>query len=237
MQRPLMIALDIDSKEKRHQLLAEFGDERLFLKVGMELFYREGRAVVEELKQAGHQIFLDLKLHDIPNTVSRAMRSLAELEVDVVNVHAAGGKKMMAAAREGLEQGTPAGKQRPLLIAVTQLTSTDAEMLATELLIGEPLQDVVRAYAKSAAESGIEGVVCSAQEVPLIHEACGPDFYTVCPGIRRKEDAAGDQIRIVTPKEAYRLGSSAIVVGRSITTAERPYEVYQEMKNEWEGKA
>ncbi len=176
MQRPLIIALDLDSKEQRQSLLTDFQHESLYLKVGMELFYREGRPVIEELKQAGHHIFLDLKLHDIPNTVQRSMKVLAELDVDIVNVHAAGGEKMMSAAREGLEQGTKAGKSRPILIAVTQLTSTDQQMMETQLLIERPLEEVVRSYAASAKRSGVDGVVCSAKEVPLIQKECGEDF-------------------------------------------------------------
>ncbi|MDT8859090.1 orotidine-5'-phosphate decarboxylase [Alkalihalobacillus sp. MEB130] len=235
MQRPLIIALDLDDAGKRRELLSHFDKETLFVKVGMELFYREGRQVIEELKDAGHQIFLDLKLHDIPNTVQRTMKELASLDIDIVNVHAAGGKKMMSAAREGLDQGTPVGKERPILIAVTQLTSTDEGTMQKELLIQQPLNEVVRTYASFAKESGVDGVVCSAKEVPLIHDACGSSFYTVCPGIRRAEDAVGDQKRVVTPHEARELGSWGIVVGRSITSAENPFNVYQQMKQDWEG--
>jgi orotidine-5'-phosphate decarboxylase len=235
MQRPFIIALDLDNRNKRLALLEHFKGESLYVKVGMELFYREGRQVIEELKQEGHQIFLDLKLHDIPNTVKRTMHELASLDIDIVNVHAAGGKKMMSAAREGLEQGTTAGQKRPLLIAVTQLTSTDEAAMQNELLIERPLNDVVRLYASFAKESGVDGVVCSAKEVPLIQQACGSDFYTVCPGIRRAEDEVGDQKRVVTPGEARELGCYGIVVGRSITSAEQPFEVYQAMKQDWEG--
>ncbi|WP_332632173.1 orotidine-5'-phosphate decarboxylase [Halalkalibacter flavus] len=235
MQRPLIIALDLDNAKKRKSLLDQFNGESLYVKVGMELFYREGRQVIHELKESGHQIFLDLKLHDIPNTVQRTMKELASLEIDIVNVHAAGGKKMMSAAREGLEQGTQAGSKRPILIAVTQLTSTDEETMQSELLIQQPLNEVVRTYATFAKESGVDGVVCSAKEVPLIHEACGPNFYTVCPGIRRAEDAVGDQKRVVTPEEARELGSWGIVVGRSITSAKDPFNVYHQMKKDWEG--
>lgn len=235
MQRPFIIALDLDGRAKRLDLLQQFKGEPLFVKVGMELFYREGRQVIEELKQEGHQVFLDLKLHDIPNTVQRSMRELASLEIDIINVHAAGGKKMMSAAREGLEQGTISGKKRPLLIAVTQLTSTDEVTMQEELLIKQPLNDVVRSYAVFAKESGTDGVVCSAKEVPFIHEACGDHFYTVCPGIRRLEDSVGDQKRVVTPGLARELGCYGIVVGRSITTATNPLEVYQSMKQDWEG--
>ncbi|ARK31062.1 orotidine-5'-phosphate decarboxylase [Halalkalibacter krulwichiae] len=235
MQRPLIMALDLDNRTKRLALLEQFKDEQLFVKVGMELFYREGRQVIEELKGEGHQIFLDLKLHDIPNTVQRSMRELASLDIDIVNVHAAGGKKMMNAAVEGLEQGTKPGKKRPLLIAVTQLTSTDEETMHNELLIHHSLNEVVSSYARFAKESGVDGVVCSAKEVPYIHQSCGSDFYTVCPGIRRPEDEVGDQKRIVTPGKARELGCFGIVVGRSITNAENPYEVYRAMKKDWEG--
>ncbi|NEU29434.1 orotidine-5'-phosphate decarboxylase [bacterium LRH843] len=235
MNRPLIIALDLDGKEERKSLLAKFADEPLYLKVGMELFYREGRQVIEELKEAGHNIFLDLKLHDIPNTVQRSMKVLAELHVDMINVHAAGGEKMMYAAREGLEQGTIAGGKRPILLAVTQLTSTDQQTMETELLINRPLEEVVASYAMSAKRSGTDGVVCSAKEAPLIHDTCGSSFYTVCPGIRRIGDQISDQKRIVTPGEARKLGCYGIVVGRSITSKENPASVYHEMKNEWEG--
>lgn len=236
MNQPLIIALDLDSKKDRQALLAKFPNESLYLKVGMELFYREGRGVVEELKEAGHKIFLDLKLHDIPNTVQRSMKVLAELNVDMINVHAAGGEKMMEAARNGLEQGTGANEKRPILLAVTQLTSTDQQTMERELLIPRSIEEVVASYAASAKRSGADGVVCSAKEVPLIHEACGSDFYTVCPGIRRKGDEVGDQKRIVTPEQARKLGSWGIVVGRSITSKSNPLEVYNEMKREWEGK-
>lgn len=235
MNRPFIIALDLDNRAKRLELLQSLKSESLFVKVGMELFYREGIQVIEELKESGHQIFLDLKLHDIPNTVQRTMKELAKLEVDIVNVHAAGGKQMMEAAVEGLESGTTTGKKRPVLIAVTQLTSTDETTMQQELLIDRPLVNVVQSYAQLAKNSGVDGVVCSAQEVPLIHEACGSTFYTVCPGIRRAEDEKGDQKRVVTPEKARELGSWGIVVGRSITTAHDPFSVYQNMKQQWEG--
>ncbi|WP_413380041.1 orotidine-5'-phosphate decarboxylase [Alkalihalobacillus sp. 1P02AB] len=237
MQRPLMIALDVDSVEKRKQLLESFGHEPLFLKVGMEMFYREGPGAITELKEAGHSIFLDIKLHDIPNTVKRAMKVLAGLGIDMINVHAAGGQTMMRAALEGLEAGTNLGQKRPKLIAVTQLTSTDEEMLREELLIEKPLDDVVISYAKQAQAAGLDGVVCSAKEVPLIREVCGDEFLTVTPGIRQESDEVGDQKRVVTPQAARELGSYAIVVGRSITSSETPYETYQKMKANWEGQS
>ncbi|WP_100404536.1 orotidine-5'-phosphate decarboxylase [Bacillus solitudinis] len=237
MQRPLIIALDIESQKKRQAFLDVFSGQSLYVKVGMELFYREGRPVIEELKEAGHQIFLDLKLHDIPNTVKRSMTALAQLGVDIVNVHAAGGQKMMEAAREGLEVGTKLGEIRPKLIAVTQLTSTDEAMMQNQLLINRALPEVVASYARLSKLSGLDGVVCSAQEVPLIHDACGEEFLTVTPGIRRESDSLGDQKRVVTPAQASELGSWGIVVGRSITSSATPLETYLEMKTDWEGTA
>ncbi|AST97444.1 orotidine-5'-phosphate decarboxylase [Shouchella clausii] len=235
MDRPFFIALDFDEQAKRQRFLKSFAAETLDVKIGMELFYREGLPVVHELKEAGYRLFLDLKLHDIPNTVGRTMRALAELDVDVVNVHAAGGKAMMEAALEGLEAGTRAGKQRPKLIAVTQLTSTDSRMLNEELLIDKAMDEVVVRYAQLAQESGLDGVVCSAREVPLIQAACSNRFLTVTPGIRRQDDQVGDQVRVVTPGEAKALGSWAIVVGRSITAAADPLAVYREMNQDWKG--
>ncbi|WZY01115.1 orotidine-5'-phosphate decarboxylase [Bacillus sp. FSL W7-1360] len=235
LDRPFFLALDFATREERQQCLARFADMPLDVKVGMALFYQVGPTIISELKTSGHRIFLDLKLHDIPNTVGQTMKVLASLGVDVVNVHAAGGKKMMEAAREGLEAGTPAGQLRPKIIAVTQLTSTDEIMLEKELLLRDPLPSVVQSYAQLAQESGLDGVVCSAEEVPLIHEACGQSFLTVTPGIRRLVDEKGDQRRVVTPERARSLGSWAIVVGRSVTKAVDPLVVYQEMKRDWEG--
>ncbi|MDQ0206417.1 orotidine-5'-phosphate decarboxylase [Alkalicoccobacillus murimartini] len=234
MQHPLIIALDFDSRVKRQHFLEGFGEEPLDLKIGMEGFYREGATVIEELKQKGHRIFLDLKLHDIPNTVHQAMKALANLEIDLVNVHAAGGQKMMSAAREGLEAGTKSGQNRPKLIGVTQLTSTDDQMLSNELLIQQPMDEVVAHYAQMTAQSGLDGIVCSALEVQKVHEVCGTDFLTVTPGIRMPEDDKGDQHRIVTPAQARQNGSWGIVVGRSITQANDPLTAYQKMKQEWE---
>ncbi|WP_100373264.1 orotidine-5'-phosphate decarboxylase [Bacillus sp. FJAT-45037] len=237
MQRPLIIALDLADRAKRKTFLAPFKEHPAYVKVGMELFYQEGPAIIEELKGDGHRIFLDLKLHDIPNTVNRAMRVLARLEIDLVNVHAAGGGKMMEAAREGLEAGTLSGMTRPKLLAVTQLTSTDQMMVTEELLINRPLEEVVAIYAKNAQRSGLDGVVCSALEVPLLHETCGSDFLTVTPGIRQLHDDRSDQHRVVTPQKARQLGSWGIVVGRSITQAEDPFLTYVTMKKEWEGQS
>lgn len=234
-QRPLIVALDFPSKLEVQQFLAGFENESLYVKVGMELFYKEGAGILSFLKENGHKIFLDLKLHDIPNTVKSAMRNLASLDVDIVNVHAAGGRHMMEAALEGLDQGTGAGKERPKCIAVTQLTSTSQEMLEHELLIKEQLQSVVVSYAKNASESGLDGVVCSTWEVEKILQACGQSFLTVTPGIRLKSNSVDDQVRIATPEEARRRGSWGIVVGRPITKAENPLEAYKMIRNEWEG--
>ncbi|TXC92024.1 orotidine-5'-phosphate decarboxylase [Metabacillus litoralis] len=235
MQRPLIIALDFKDRNEVDEFLSHFREEKLFVKVGMELFYQEGPSIISHIKQLGHDIFLDLKLHDIPNTVKQAMRGLAKLDVDLVNVHAAGGKKMMTAAIEGLIEGTPAGKKRPNCIAVTQLTSTSQEMVQDELLIDKNLDDVVLHYAKLAKESGLDGVVCSTHEVEMLNEKIGDSFITVTPGIRMKDDSAYDQTRIATPDQAHELGSTAIVVGRSITKQQNPYEAYLHVKKSWEG--
>ncbi|MGE7215592.1 orotidine-5'-phosphate decarboxylase [Priestia koreensis] len=235
MNQSLVIALDFSSKQEVEQFLQPFEGESLFLKVGMELFYKEGPAILAYLNEHNHRIFLDLKLHDIPNTVKQGMKSLANYGVDMVNVHAAGGTRMMEAAVEGLIAGTQAGKQRPLCIAVTQLTSTSQGMMERELLIKESLNDVVLHYAKQADESGLDGVVCSSLEVPLLCAHLRPSFLTVTPGIRMADDSVDDQVRIVTPQQARENGSSAIVVGRSITKAKNPVLAYQKMKQQWEG--
>jgi orotidine-5'-phosphate decarboxylase len=234
MERPLIVALDFKDRKEVDHFLNHFQDEKLFVKVGMELFYQEGPSIISHIKQRGHDIFLDLKLHDIPNTVKQAMRGLAKLEVDLVNVHAAGGKKMMEAAIEGLVAGTPAGKNRPACIAVTQLTSTSQQMVQDELLINKEINHIVLHYAKMAHESGLDGVVCSTHEVEALQEHLGSTFITVTPGIRMKNDSADDQTRIATPELARRLGSTAIVVGRSITKQKNPYEAYLQVKKAWE---
>ena len=234
MERPLIIALDFQDRQEVETFLHKFKDEKLYVKVGMELFYQEGPSIISQIKQLGHKIFLDLKLHDIPNTVKQAMRGLAKLDVDLVNVHAAGGKKMMQAAIEGLEAGTPEGKKRPACIAVTQLTSTSQTMVDEELLLKGDINDVVFHYAQMAKESGLEGVVCSTHEVESLNQKLGTSFMTVTPGIRLKEDSSDDQTRIATPDQARRLGSTAIVVGRSITKSENPYEAYLNVKKAWE---
>jgi orotidine-5'-phosphate decarboxylase len=235
MSQSLIIALDFPNKQEVETFFAHFGSEKLYVKVGMELFYKEGPAVITYLKEKGHRIFLDLKLHDIPNTVKSAMRSLASLGVDMVNVHAAGGTAMMKAALEGLEEGKQEGTKRPLCIAVTQLTSTSEDIMKKELWIEKSLEATVVHYAKLVQESGLDGVVCSTLEVPKLQEACGTSFVTVTPGIRMASENTNDQVRVATPARARALGSSYIVVGRSITKAENPYEAYQMVKQEWEG--
>ncbi len=235
MQRSLIIALDFQNIEEVKKFLAPFGNEQLFVKVGMELFYKEGPQILHYLKNAGHQIFLDLKLHDIPNTVNKAMKSIATLGVDLVNVHAAGGKIMMKAALEGLDAGTSPGLDRPKLIAVTQLTSTSETILKHELLIDTSLSETVMSYASLGQEAGLDGVVCSVREVPILRKVLGDSFLTVTPGIRLKEDSKDDQSRIATPFEAKIAGSSMIVVGRSITGSLNPLEKYKVIKSLWEG--
>ncbi|PDM40281.1 MULTISPECIES: orotidine-5'-phosphate decarboxylase [unclassified Geobacillus] len=236
MNDPFIVALDFSSGKEVRTFLQPFSHTSLFVKVGMELYYQEGPAIIHSLKEQGHRIFLDLKLHDIPNTVKRAMQGLARLEVDLVNVHAAGGTRMMEAALEGLEAGTPNGARRPYCIAVTQLTSTSEQMLHNELWIGRTMEETVLHYAALAKQSGLDGVVCSAKEVPLIRKHCGEAFLTVTPGIRFADDEKNDQVRVVTPYEAKKLGASFIVIGRSITRAENPAAAYERLKREWKGE-
>nr|WP_238537569.1 orotidine-5'-phosphate decarboxylase [Sporolactobacillus vineae] len=212
-------------------LLKKIGQPRCSVKVGMELFYQEGADMVRRLKDEGHFVFLDLKLHDIPHTVYRTMRGLARAGADMVNVHAAGGSEMMKAAIEGLDEGA-AGK-RPVCLAVTQLTSTGQDMLENELLIHQPIQKVIAQYSELAYRSGLDGVVCSAWEAAAIKEQTSSTFLAVTPGIRLANDAAGDQRRVATPERARQLGSDYIVVGRSITSAENPAEAYLRVANEW----
>lgn len=231
MTKPI-IALDFPTLAEVDHFLQTFAGEILYVKVGMELYYSAGPRVIEQIKAAGHHIFLDLKLHDIPNTVKRAMKALARLEVDMVNVHASGGLKMMEAALEGLEAGTTAGKKRPLCIAVTQLTSTSARSLRTELLIEEQMETAVLHFAKLAYEARLDGIVSSALEVPLVKETL-PQMLTVTPGIRMEGDTLDDQVRIVTPERAKELGSDFIVVGRSITNSEQPFEAYKKVMEAW----
>ena len=224
MGKAVIIACDFKDKEETLNFLNKFEDEKLYLKIGMELFYSEGPEIVREIKKRGHKIFLDLKLHDIPNTVEKAMKSLANLDVDMTNVHASGTIKMMEAGLRGLtkEDGT-----RPILIAVTQLTSTSQEVMEQDLLIKENIEDVVMHYAENSKKAGLDGVVCSPLEVQAVKRKCGKEFLTITPGIRFSTDSKDDQSRITTPAKAKELGSDYIVVGRSITKAESPQEAYR----------
>lgn len=235
MKDSLIIALDFPNRQEVFQFLQQFEGEKLFVKVGMELFYQEGPQIIHELKEKEHDIFLDLKLHDIPNTVFGAMKGLAGLGCDLVNVHAAGGSEMMEAAIEGLEAGTGAGRKRAVCIAVTQLTSTSEAQMQEEQLIPVSLTESVLHYARNAKEAGLDGVVCSSHEVGLIRERFGANFLTVTPGIRLSTDVVGDQKRVATPELAREFGASAIVVGRGITQAANPYESYLTYKKAWEG--
>lgn len=224
MGKDVIIALDFDSREKTLAFLDLFQDEKPFVKIGMELFYAEGPDIVRQIHARGHRIFLDLKLHDIPNTVKKAMAALSALDVDIINLHAAGTKAMMSAALEGLTR--PDGT-RPLLIAVTQLTSTDQERMDRELLIHAPIDEVVLHYARNARDAGLDGVVCSPLEAGSIHARCGADFLTVTPGVRFADGESGDQKRVTTPERAQEIGSDYIVVGRPITQADDPVAAYR----------
>ncbi len=228
--RDVIIACDFASAEETLRFLERFGPERPFVKIGMELFYAAGPGMVRTLKERGHRVFLDLKLHDIPNTVRKAMRVLSGLGADLVNLHAAGTRAMMEAALEGLTR--PDGS-RPLLIAVTQLTSTDQAALESELLIPLPVDRVVIEYARNAAAAGLDGVVCSPLEAGKVHEACGDAFLTVTPGVRFADGERGDQKRVTTPTEARRLGSDYIVVGRPITGAAEPAKAWARCMREF----
>ncbi|MBR2498956.1 MAG: orotidine-5'-phosphate decarboxylase [Clostridia bacterium] len=232
MNKDVIIACDFNSKEQLFDFLDKFKEEKPYLKVGMELFYAGGVEIVKEIKKRGHKIFLDLKLHDIPNTVKKSMAVLSGYDVDMVNLHASGGSAMMKGAIEGL---TRADGTRPLLIAVTQLTSTNQEMMTNELLIDKPLDEVVMSYAKNAKDSGLDGVVCSPLEAGKVHSVCGEKFITVTPGIRLAGDAVGDQKRVTTPALAKEIGSDFIVVGRSITGAEDPVAAYRKCVEEFLG--
>ncbi|WP_342559280.1 orotidine-5'-phosphate decarboxylase [Metasolibacillus sp. FSL K6-0083] len=235
MNNKPIIALDFPSEKEVFHFLQQF-NEPLFVKVGMELYMQEGPSIVNKIKEQGHAIFLDLKLHDIPNTVRSAMKGLARLGIDLINVHAAGGKPMMEGALEGLEAGTAAGNKRPILIAVTQLTSTTEEQMQAEQKIALSLQESVLHYAKLTKEAGLNGVVCSVHEAKAIAEACGEDFLRVTPGIRMLGGDAHDQKRIATPDGAKRDGSTHIVVGRAITGAANPVQAYKEVCQLWEAK-
>ncbi len=236
MNNELIIALDFANGLEVAEFLKQFGNQKLYLKVGMELFYKEGPSIIHTLKESGHQIFLDLKLHDIPNTVKSAMKNLAGLECDLVNVHAAGGVEMMEAAIEGLDAGTSAGRKRPLCIAVTQLTSTSEEQMNKEQLIQVALKESVLHYAALAKSAGLDGVVCSALEAGSIRKRLGDSFHMVTPGIRMESDQVQDQKRVATPEFARNAGVSAIVVGRSITRAADPLASYQQWIKAWKGE-
>lgn len=230
MGKDVIVACDFSSAEATLSFLDKFKGRKPFVKIGMELYYAEGPSIVHEIKARGHKIFLDLKLHDIPNTVKKAMRVLSRLDVDITNLHAAGTTAMMKAALEGLtrEDGT-----RPLLIAVTQLTSTDQESMERDLLIKEPIDRVVMHYAETAKNAGLDGVVCSPLEAEKVHGACGSGFLTVTPGVRFADGEVGDQKRVMTPAEAKRIGSDYIVVGRPITAAEDPVAAYERCVGEF----
>lgn len=223
MGKDVIVACDFSSAEKTYEFLDLFTERKPFVKIGMELFYAEGPQIVKEIKKRGHKIFLDLKLHDIPNTVKKSMAVLSSLDVDICNLHAGGTIRMMEAALEGLtrEDGT-----RPLLIAVTQLTSTDQESMENDLLIREPIDKVVMHYAHNAKQAGLDGVVCSPLEAEKVHSICGKDFLTVTPGVRFADGDIGDQKRVMTPAQAKEIGSDYIVVGRPITAAEDPVAAY-----------
>ena len=224
MGKDVIIACDFASAEAVFSFLDSFKEEKPFVKIGMELFYAEGPSIVKEIKKRGHKIFLDLKLHDIPNTVKKSMAVLSRLDVDMTNLHAAGTKRMMEAALEGLTR--PDGT-RPMLIAVTQLTSTDQESMENDLLIHESIDKVVMHYAKNAMEAGLDGVVCSPLEAEKVHATCGKGFVTVTPGVRFADGDIGDQKRVMTPAEAKKIGSDYIVVGRPITAAADPVAAYR----------
>ncbi len=228
--RDVIIACDFDSREKTMSFLEKFEGKKPFVKIGMELFYAEGRSLVEEIKKRGHKIFLDLKLHDIPTTVKKAMAVLRDMDVDIVNLHAAGTSAMMSAALEGLTR--PDGT-RPLLIAVTQLTSTSQEVMTNELLIPNNINDVVASYAMNAKNAGLDGVVCSPLEAGLVKEKCGKDFLTVTPGIRFADGDVADQKRVTTPEKAREIGTDFIVVGRPITAADDPVAAYERCLKEF----
>lgn len=232
MGKDVIVACDFASKEQVLNFLDKFQDRKPFVKIGMELFYAEGPEIVREIKARGHKIFLDLKLHDIPNTVKKSMAVLSKLDVDMTNLHAAGTVSMMEAALEGLTR--PDGT-RPLLIAVTQLTSTDQERMENDLLIKEPIDKVVMHYASNAAKAGLDGVVCSPLEAEKVHGICGENFLTVTPGVRFADGDKGDQKRVMTPAEAKKIGSDYIVVGRPITAAEDPVAAYERCVKEFVG--
>lgn len=228
--KDVIVACDFSSAKETFEFLDKFEGKNPFVKIGMELFYAEGPEIVRQIKARGHKIFLDLKLHDIPNTVKKAMRVLSKLDVDMCNLHAAGAAPMMKAALEGL---TRDDGSRPILIAVTQLTSTDQQTMERDLLIKEPIDRVVMHYAKTAADAGLDGVVCSPLEAQKVHDACGKGFLTVTPGVRFADGDMGDQKRVMTPAQAKEIGSDYIVVGRPITAADDPVAAYEKCINDF----
>lgn len=230
MGKDVIVACDFSSAKETFEFLDKFEGKKPFVKIGMELFYAEGPEIVRQIKARGHKIFLDLKLHDIPNTVKKAMRVLSKLDVDMCNLHAAGAAPMMKAALEGL---TRDDGSRPILIAVTQLTSTDQQTMERDLLIKEPIDRVVMHYAKTAADAGLDGVVCSPLEAQKVHDACGKGFLTVTPGVRFVDGDMGDQKRVMTPAQAKEIGSDYIVVGRPITAADDPVAAYEKCINDF----
>ena len=232
MGKDVIIACDFSSKDEVMNFLDKFKDKKPFVKIGMELFYAEGPQIVREIKARGHKIFLDLKLHDIPNTVKKSMAVLSRLDVDMCNLHASGTAPMMEAALEGL---TRADGTRPILIAVTQLTSTSQERMKEDLLIDEPIDKVVMHYARNAKDAGLDGVVCSPLEAKKVHDVCGDDFFTVTPGVRFADGDIGDQVRVTTPAKAKEIGSDYIVVGRPITAAADPVAAYERCCKEFIG--
>lgn len=232
MGKDVIVACDFSTKKEVFDFLSQFNEEKPYVKIGMELFYAEGPEIVREIKKMGHKIFLDLKLHDIPNTVMKSMKVLSNLDIDMCNLHAAGTISMMEAALQGLmrEDGT-----RPLLIAVTQLTSTSQERMCNDLCIEKPLEEVVMHYAKNAKLAGLDGVVCSPLEAGKVHNTCGQDFLTITPGVRFADGDIGDQVRVTTPEKAKEIGSDYIVVGRPITAAPNPVEAYRRCVKEFIG--
>lgn len=233
--RDVIIACDFKNREDTMNFLKKFEGQSPYVKIGMELFYGEGPDIVREIKEMGYRVFLDLKLHDIPNTVKKAMANLARLGVDMTNVHAAGTIEMMKAAKEGLIEGAE-GREVPLLIAVTQLTSTSEERMQKDLLIPHKIEDVVAKYAQNAKEAGLDGVVCSPLEAEIVKNACGKEFKTVTPGIRYADGDKGDQARVTTPQKAREIGTDYIVVGRPITANEDPVAAYLRVKKDFLGE-
>lgn len=232
MGKGVIVACDFSSKQEVIEFLSKFNEDKLFVKVGMELFYAEGPEIVKQIKKMGHKIFLDLKLHDIPNTVMKSMKVLSNLDIDMCNVHAAGTISMMEAAIKGL---TREDGSRPVLIAVTQLTSTSEERMKEEILIDKGMDEVVMEYAKNAKISGLDGVVCSPIEAGKVHNTCGEEFLTVTPGVRFADSETGDQVRVTTPAKAKELGSDYIVIGRPITKSDNPVEAYRRCIKEFIG--